>query len=267
VLVVGFVLWLLATADREPTHAGRPLSAWVEELEGEAEPDVVEALTTIGTNAIPHLLQMTTMRVVPTWKHFLARTFGASDIFGFRLHANRMRSFYAAYAFAYLGPGAETAVPALTNLLQKGENPITAAIALARLGGAGTDYLLQHISSSDVQLRQVILRGLGHARREPEKAVPALLASLKDSDPTMRSISAISLGTLRSEPGAVVPALVEALGDPATGVTHSAAMALGQLGPLALAALDPLSKATNSPDPFLSKVAAHAIRIIRYPDP
>jgi HEAT repeat protein len=159
------------------------------------------------------------------------------------------RADAAALAFGALGPKAEAAVPALTNLLYAPKNdpgairagrslanipqygvPILAAAltnkepyiryraadSLAQVGTNArpvTSLLIQALDDNDWQVSLVASWSLRTLHPDADLAVPALTKCLEATNPVCRLCAAHVLGSLRHEALPAVPSLITALGD------------------------------------------------------
>lgn len=91
--------------------------------------------------------------------------------------------------------------------------------------GAAVGPLARGLQGSDVCVRRVAARLLGHIRHPT--AAEALLAALGSADAATRAAAAVGLGYAKQR--RTVPRLVAALEDPAPAVRAAAAWALGEI--------------------------------------
>lgn len=240
---------LLAAApaqSKEPSFQHRPLTRWLRLYEkakpgSAAEAECRQAIRTIGTNAVPRLLQM----------------LAGGEI-------DRERS--ALNGFAILGPLGAPAVSALTNLLA-GTNPVVtvfaadslgqigapalptlldvltnqpynmatlATLALADLGTNATPAIpvfIRDLGSRNHSVRERAADALGNLRLEPEIAVPALTNLLHDSSLAARCLALGSLARFQDAARPAVPAIIPLLQDAEPDVRISATNALSEIAP------------------------------------
>jgi hypothetical protein len=212
--VIAFVL----RPNPEPSYGGLPLSAWVDRYNAADEP-AREAISSMGTNAIPFLLK---------WIRFekTALRLRAMDAlpFSYRIQHMLLRPYFradkAAYAFEALGTSASNAVPVLILMLRNSselETAWRASDALGCIGAPAVPALIEVISEDRTPEREAAVNAFGHMRNLGTNGLPAvsaLLRTLSSSDANSRSFAAEALGIIALEPQTVVPALVRILDDP-----------------------------------------------------
>jgi HEAT repeat protein len=123
----------------------------------------------------------------------------------------------AALALGSIGPPAEAAVPALTELLRDKTADVRYSAAWA-LGGIGPRAkpavpALIELLRSDEMPQGFAARALGKIGAEARDAVPALTQLLKGGTPGIRPVAAQALGNMGPDAKAAVPALTELLKD------------------------------------------------------
>lgn len=113
----------------------------------------------------------------------------------------------------------------------KGSSPskLKAAFELGRLGGkaeSAIPALVELLGDADPQVRVAAIESLVQIRREPKLVSPALVKTLGDTSPEVRVAAATALGNLRWEAEQTVPALIAALKDASPIVRARAAIGL-----------------------------------------
>lgn len=256
---VGGVTWLVMR-QREPVYEGKPLSYWL----GAYHPNVTnnppnywleayypsadqlkrrkadEAITRMGTNAIPTLLRIlragdSDFKIkLSEWaqkQHFIKIK---------RILASDLNNDGAA-GFGILGPAASNAVPALIEIYEQNISEASQSSTLAALGGIGpaaekaTPLLVQATNHPSMTVRANAAWALGQIHPEAGVAVPVLIQFLHDSDPGVRVHAASAFWSFGADAKQAVPALVELLNDQDKGVRHMAIGVLRHLDPEAAA--------------------------------
>jgi hypothetical protein len=235
--------WLLADA---PTREdARDFQVFVKRHK-----QIAEAVQAVGTNAIPTLLRLlrttdstSKTKLLSAWGA-LARsqvTFPIDIDYTsatFWIHAGRD-------GFSILDPKAQSAVPALVDIIN------------------------QNISATSRSYTMEALAHIGPAARE---AVPCLLtfvtnAVVTRTDAEMQLDAITALGQIHADPDRVVPALIDALHSPNHYARVHAMQALPCFGPDAKRAVPALFELYNTPDNVgpqidLRMEAARALKLI-----
>jgi hypothetical protein len=128
---------LLAFQPREPQYKGRTLSEWTQaySVYGVPTPQADaadEAIRSIGTNALPHLLRWIRYEL-PPWRRSLAKITPTRLLPWVLQTTPNARANLAVLAFKALGPAASSAVPELIRIAQSqpsGEHRERARMAL-----------------------------------------------------------------------------------------------------------------------------------------
>jgi hypothetical protein len=269
-------------SEKEPAYRGRPLSHWIalyNQNEPTSQPEAAEALETIGTNALPCLLNWIAYEP-PRWRTRLGEE--KDTEFGGRLpwmplwatdYPGRARAGEAMVAFKALGARATSAIPRLLLLATNQSKRCSgnAIIALQLTGPAAIPALLHLISNHALppELRFSATRALnellypamlkGTLGTNADAAVPLLIQNLNDNDPYVAGEAASVLGTLRPDPDISIPALSRALGDAKSVVRDRAAAALGQFRDRASPAVPYLIEALADSDPDVRQSATNSI--------
>ena len=169
---------LFSGLQREPVHNGRPLSAWVADLNDPAkQADAIVVLAQMGPRA---------RLAVPA----LIEDLKSSD--------KSVRSS-AASVLSRIGTDARTAVPALVDALKDSNQDVrlNAAIALHWISSdvkrTAVTALLEVLKDSDPVLRGKAASALGDSGPEAKQAVPGLRKALKDHNEKVREAAAGAL--------------------------------------------------------------------------
>lgn len=248
--------------ESEPSYHGHRLSWWVD-LYGNSYPDQrnpedVEALTAIGTNALPYLIN---------WIR------GAND------EQEGKRAGAAAAIFSILSTNANSCIPELKALVADPTNGnvcVVAERALLNSGPDGFAAVLEVIAMPGLPQRGALMQGSALAdhlhppdkmlpgqadsnfRINSKRAAPVLLKCLQDNDAFVRQCAFRLLSS--SDPDSMAPALISFLRDsPPPAIRHQAMEALAAYGEQArIAAPFLLSRCSNS-DPEIRIEATNAL--------
>jgi HEAT repeat protein len=282
-VIPGLIAWW-ALLPREPVYQGKTLTQWLGQ--GVSNPravyfpaPIINAVTNIGTNALPFLLKKIQTTDSPLKSKFINLVEKQSVVEVHFIPAWISRS-EAVEGYSILGPLAKSAVPKLSELLTQDESG-SAAFALAGIGFDGAMPLVQALTNKNENVRNRAVMALGAmgstrfiANMPPEKvailpevgkiAVRPLLECLKDRDEYIRAGAVRALGAFGCEPEIVVPALINQLtatnADPE--VVHSAVRALENFGPRAKASVPALLQTLNHPDSSIRFGATEALKAI-----
>ncbi|HYG33628.1 MAG TPA: HEAT repeat domain-containing protein [Clostridia bacterium] len=217
---------------REPVYQGKRLTAWLSQYmanhwvaakqNNELDKQAQAAIRQIGTNAIPSLLRM--LRAKDS-----ALTLKMMSLAQYQ-HIIRIGpvpakawNWTATAGFQVLGEEAQSAVPALMDIINQNITPASRASAIRALGSIGA----------------------------PAKvAVPLLVQCTTDADGDVHSSSIYALAQIGSEPCLVVPVLAKALRGPVFEAHSNVIRMLERFGPEAKPAVPELLKLLTRPDPF-----------------
>lgn len=255
ICLVGAIFFVFrVTKSPEPSYQGRSLSSWLEDFSGEGpntnSPAGI-AVRSMGTNAIPFLLDILSYEESPTRKSF-RKLAEKSPIPLTFLGKNYMREVEAGYAMNVLGNQTESAFPELTNLFFKGRHSTVAAISLAGMGQKGVHFLLGAITNQNLDVMRfhyAAVNGLGLSHSDAKIIVPALIQILNTNDNSlMRYAAALSLGMLHAKPELSIPALIKSFDDPDQMHRFSVVFALGEFGSEAKPAIPLLLQARKDTD-------------------
>jgi HEAT repeat protein len=181
-LALIFVLNLSLIAgpqDLVASHAGRPLSDWLKDLESgddRARLAAIQAVQAMGPKA---------RSAVPSLISVLKAEPGSLDI-------------EAARALGAIGPEAREAAPALVARLKANTRSYrystAAGEALARIDGANPEATRALLLETNPRCGGLLLYFASYPRTHPQETVRQLLALIRDRDPLVRERAALALG-------------------------------------------------------------------------
>jgi HEAT repeat protein len=264
-LMVAAIFWLIPLRKRsdEPRFAGRRLTELLEDYDFNNRtfaPQSEEALKALGTNAVPRLIELLSMR------DSLLRRKVMGNRLNFRMGGIRITSAHyyhqsAVAACGRLGVIAEGAVPHLVQLLNDGDN-CRAHEALTNMGPAVVTPVME-LLNRHTRARAAAIGILGALGESAEPAVLRLVEVLRtDSDVWNRARAAIALSEIKMHQDVVVPALISGLEASDVIVRRFAAISLAEFGPTATSAIPHLVKALASDDADLARVARISLKKI-----
>ena len=252
-LGVGAVTFVLTALMHpyEPVHQGQRLSEWLEQFDRSPHPSqgseqATKAIETIGSNAVPYLVQMLETKDSRLKAKFVQLMRKQSVInIPFQLAVERRRS--ACQAFLILGSKAKAAIPNVSNMLEDKELYLDAEQALFVIGKESIPELTKACANTNCTLRIQAAIVLAKLRRGAARTyspshndaltiygddVNALVSNLKDPLPSVRLATIEALGSMPSaSPQLVVPALLKSLNDADRAVRVAATQAVENLGP------------------------------------
>lgn len=259
ILTLAVSWWALSP--REPVYQGKQLTRWLSEAyknripayvagrkmspgftswQPEWQPDTMNAIRAMGTDALPTLVGMMSANETHKWK--LLQLFGPT--------AQDLKA-QATFGFCALGTNAASMINPLMMLFMK-DHDINEAIALANIGPGGVVALSQALTNqtvTNVFVRSTLLGALGiratkirqergarnadpiRLELETEAMLPSLCQCLGDRAVPIRSQAADVLVTLGVDQAKVIPVLVQCLDDKDTDVRWRAAKDLEAIGP------------------------------------
>ena len=222
VALAGVIMWQLGCV-WEPIYQGKALSVWLEEydnhflfLNSPSRDQAKSAIRQIGTNALPVLLEWAAARDSTLKKKAMVLAKRQSL---FKIHFCSADEYHARSdaGFSALGPLAKPAVPALIDLLGRGEDEVRVAAAydLMWIGPEAQEavpVLVKCLSDTNRLVCFRATRCLGHIHMRPEIAVPALIQNLgQPSVPQRETIAALVAFGAQARPA--VPNLLLLLND------------------------------------------------------
>jgi hypothetical protein len=244
----------------EPSYHGHRLGYWVDmygnSYPDRRDPEDMEALHVIGTNALPYLIN---------WVH----------------GADGKRAMCSAVTFKVLGTNAIPAIPVLKAILANPTNGyacVLAQRALTRIGSDGFAAVLEAIATprpdrGDLIQGDMLTPYIARPSEMPpgqadpnykinsKRAVPFLLKCLEDHDSFVQDHAVMLLST--SDPDSVVPALTNFIqGSPPQETRRLAIAALRAYGKISPAVVPFLSSRLNDPDPTIREETTNALKTI-----
>ena len=200
-----------AVCDTNSTANSCPPGSWTP-----PPPDEVrQAVTQIGTNAIPRLLQLMASKDTRWTKTRNAIAERLPDKLGRLIYPYHFpdlvdRQHAAAFeGFSILGTNAEPALPALSNMLFHGDPDLELTWAIANIGPKGIALLTSALARTNADRRNDIALALGLEYRAARSAGPALVDRIERGDANYDVLGA--LGRIGSDDPRLVPALTRLL--------------------------------------------------------
>jgi HEAT repeat protein len=286
-LVCALIIALIfATSQRAqgPVQNGRRLGEWLLLLspattssrsldEMSAAQEAPTAIRTLGTNALPYLLQAITIDERPSrfrrsaeWLMTQLPSLRNIDplrqwVYGYS-HIENQRAAGALRAFKLLGPTAEPAIPALVQLANSNTNWSTthaAICALEAIGPPAQSALVGIIETNRNPAARVTAIGCLQPGEHAVASVPLLIDLLRDRDLSVVRSAIRALGRIKAQPEVVVPALTERLKNlqparPASGLADEELMLKRDIA----FALDSFGDQSHTAVPFLIEVLQEA---------
>jgi len=217
----------------DPSFAGRPASAWADDL---ASPDYAtrqhaeRAFEQLGAAGVPQLCAML-RRQDSVWNPYAARARRWLPKIALpRQDAAAIRR-RGAETLAALGPAAAGAIPALVKALSDETLASDAERALARIGRFSHPELRQAVRTGrNAAIRARAAKLLREIPPWTSAAVEALVGATRDSHPDVRAACAAALGAAPANFSQISPALLALLADPEPIVRARAVQALGGRG-------------------------------------
>jgi hypothetical protein len=255
----------------QPVYNGKSLSEWLGDMKVGNPKEVTEpaeqAIRQIGTNALPFLLKEIS-DLGDLWQKVGPTNFAREG---------QTRLYNVRIAFKTLGPIAKPAVPALVDLLNKGNDSDCAAVALTQVDPQfAVIALTDALTNKLIAPRIAAADALFYVRSNADIAVPNLIQCLKYKPASqdlpqdvimLKGFTADMLGVIHARSDITVPALIEALDDKEPQVRFESLRALGKFGPAAVAAVPALQQATNDPELGIREVATFSLKQIQLPAP
>jgi hypothetical protein len=207
---VAWLALLLGKSD-EPVYEGKPLSAWLRDIDyGQPEAKrekAGEAIRSMATNALPRLLHDLDVARQPRLEEYLIQLARKQSLFKLNWRNANERSRQATWAFKALGPAGSPAIPELMRLEES--NPGYVPGALAGIGAVALPYLIQGLTNKNEWVRGNTATYLANAvsdrsisDSEARMALPLLIGNLSDTNNNVRLQTVDALKTIDPEAAA-----------------------------------------------------------------
>lgn len=269
-LAAVLVAWAIqiSSVRTEPTHDGRPLSHWLEDLR--AENPVVRtngavAIRKIGTNALPHLIQLieTPDSSLSPLKQKANDLLWRQSWIQFRFRRPYERRSDGLRGLAALGPEAKAAIPNVAKLLDQESHSSFAAYVLHLIGSEAVPSLQTALTNKSEATRRHAAGALGLSRSE--SAVPDLLQMLKAPEFLEKNAAVRALSRFPGQADLIVPAFMDCLDNSDSTFRSNAARALLEFGDNAWPAIPKLLRLVENPDHHVCTTAAGVLMKLDLP--
>lgn len=209
----GITLGIVLLWPHEPSYKGKSLTFWIKKEmqrldDPSPDPEAQAALQSMGTNAIPWLLEKLQYRDSALKTNF-TRWADHHPKFRLRLTSGYEINLQAANGFILLGEKAQPAIPTL-KLLMDNENENLAMFAMASGSNMGSNSI------------PLLIKGLTNRHSNIRNEAASLLISL----PSLSDLEERKLA---------IPALTVLLNDPSEDTRKNAAKAIREIDPSAAA--------------------------------
>jgi hypothetical protein len=208
----------------EPVYNGKPLSYWLgvyssdTNVNGRTWGESEYAIQEIGTNAIPIFLQM--LRAHDSLlKTKVLKWASRHRIPGIHYRDPMVINIEAMDGFSALGVRASNAVPELIKILDQNYSSSSrgcTAFTFAYIGPEAklaVPALLRAATSTNEYVYGNSITALGGIQADPKVVVPVLIRALQNSSPVTRWNAVYGLGNFHGDAKSAVPALVAMLND------------------------------------------------------
>jgi HEAT repeat protein len=258
-LLIGCIVWLLVRpVEQEPAYQGKPLRVWLKGFDasqGSADYAAAQsAIQEMGTNALPRLIHYLRRKDPPFHHHWIRLKA--------KLHLLRGEVDYAvnwhrraAQACAALGPGAESAFPAMIEAMNDPHAASDVGNGLSRMMPTSVPVLTNILATGNAMARIHAAHSLNTAfsHREVEAmARAALIAALHDPEPGVRTAAVSAFHFWNTNLDLIVPGLTRALSDPVPSVRGNSATTLGNFGGAAKPAVPEILKLLRDTNSYVS---------------
>ena len=241
--VIGGVVWVVLSPEvSDPVFEGKKLSAWLRDIpvflnhgfkerkerniplknrwapEGlrrdEFKP--ITALSQIGSNAVPTLLRMLRAKD-SALKLKLVLLAQKQTVIKIDFVSAEEKQGEAYEAFWWLGAEADSAIPELIQIFDENISPTSqhyTLLTLADMGpaaSAATPSIVRAMSSTNEDVRSLIMVALISIQAPRDKIVSILMESLRDPSVGVRATAAAQLGEFRDYAKITVPELIRLL--------------------------------------------------------
>ena len=192
---VGVLLWRGSRSAGDLRHAGRPLSAWLDEVgEGpeEQRAQAMEALLAMEPEIWDRLVSMLGAQD-SILRRGLMRLGGERVLRRFGGRAADEQHSAALIAFLALGSSARPALPGLIDLLAKPSARERAAVALLAIGSDAVPGLTGALTNAHPEVRRIAAQTLWQFYGNTAPALPALRILARDSSTKVSSDAALAM--------------------------------------------------------------------------
>ncbi|MSU57333.1 MAG: HEAT repeat domain-containing protein [Pedosphaera sp.] len=222
-LIIGFTLIAPKLTRKEPSHLGKPLSIWIEELRTDRfdwarlEPVIDEkaagAIRAIGEPAVPFLNSWLERSLnIERFDHLIdALPIDFPDM----RSASGRKGYDSALGLTVLGGNAFAAIPTMTNLLFNESTALLAAWVLASIGSASVPALSNALIGTNSKISAAVVHSSGALGKSGEPLIPLLVKVFTNTrqDRVTRCSAARALGMIGQAPKTVLPVLEAGLRD------------------------------------------------------
>jgi hypothetical protein len=257
VAIVLLVIGFLALRSDGPVYQGKPLTWWLENGKHEEVDAALAATGPEGTALLVELLQADDHSTAESLRQMSRRYLPFIDV---DLAQERQRQALA--GFQSMDTNTLPLLGTFGDLLQRGVNPVSVALAITATGAPGIPVLTNALGHPDYHVRFAAISALGYIGPDAHDAVPALIPLLRDALPLVRSGTAETLGEIHAAPDLTIPALIHALDDGKPAVQGKAIESLMEFGPAAQAAIPKLSELLKDDAVSVRAKAAEALKKI-----
>ena len=194
------------------------------------------ALTAMGTNAVPHLWRLYTTTNAPSWGTRIARWMGMHNPRRREPETKERRIGFE--GLRSLGPEAVSVSSNLVaELQQDARHSGQASILLMSIGPGALPAIAPVLTTGSSQNKEQLLHVISHYGPSASSAVVDVVAAVHGSDEKVRQAAAATLARIQGLPFLSVPALTTLLSDTNSETRQVAMHALTVFGPKASAGL------------------------------
>lgn len=242
----------LAAVEPDPQTAGPPLQKIAQDARNPARPAAIYALGRIGDRtALPMIARFAEdkdplTQMASAWalvqlepKHAEYVKIATPRLMQALEHSDSLIRRHAAMALGRLGPGAASAVPALTKRLQEDDDlavRVASAFALANIGEASRaaiPQLLELLQGNDPLMKRTAIFSLARLGPIAAEAVPALRREALEGETFNRTLAAIAVLRIQQDRDArerFVPVLLTRLTREDPAAVAEIVTLLGEVG-------------------------------------
>jgi len=233
VAVVSGIVWQVLQP-REPVYQGKPLSFWL--IYGKPQ-ESEDAVRQAGTNAIPTLLRMLRAKDSALKVKLMDLT-SRQHIIKIHFTQALVLNIEAVHGFAALGAKAQSAVPAVIEILNQDGSSYHSMYALSTIGPAAKEAipaLLKRLDDPTTEYEYAVfstLRGIG---AKSDEVVPVLIRQLASTNVAKQGRALARLSQFGSDAKSAVPKVLGFLDSPQLSLRWEATNCLKTIDPEAAA--------------------------------